>query len=189
MSDTPLSLLERVKQTPTAAGADWRVLHDIYTPLIRATLTRLGIRAAELDDLSQNVWQIIVRKLPSFTRQRDGSFRTWLRVLTTNEARGFWRTRTPTTGHAEQLAALEDPQSGLSQQFDADHDRYVFAKLLQLIRADFSEQSWQLFEQFAIERQPAATVATTCNVSVAVVLQTKSRILRRLRAEAAELMD
>jgi hypothetical protein len=36
---------------------------------------------------------VLVRELPGFYRQRAGSFRRWLRTITTNRVRAFWRAR------------------------------------------------------------------------------------------------
>jgi hypothetical protein len=43
---------------------------------------RLGLRSAEAADLVQDVFAVLVQKLPDFTYDRKRSFRAWLRTVT-----------------------------------------------------------------------------------------------------------
>jgi RNA polymerase sigma-70 factor (ECF subfamily) len=58
-----------------------------------------------------------------------------------------------------------------------------------LVQPDFSPTTWEAFRQFAQAGRPAAQVAEELGLSVNAVLQAKSRILRRLREEAGNLLD
>ncbi len=188
IATTSPSLLERLK-SPDAPDADWRRLHDIYVPLLRHWLGKLGVAADDVDDLAQEVWVIVLKKLPAFERRRDGSFRAWLRQLAVHLVRNWRRKNRPAGANDEALAQLEDPNSDLSQQWDRDHDRRVFDKLLEVARPDFAPATWNAFRRFAIDGQPAARVAEEFQLSEAAVLQAKSRILKRLRDEAAGLIE
>ena len=120
------SLLDRLRSASPDAP-DWRRLHDIYEPLIRSWLRRDPGLRANLDDLAQDVFVVLVRKLPSFVRRRDGSFRTWLRTVAVNQARKFRRTRLPQPAGVgdetdEFLAQLADSNSTFAQQCDREHD-------------------------------------------------------------------
>jgi RNA polymerase sigma-70 factor (ECF subfamily) len=87
------------------------------------------------------------------------------------------------------LNQLADPTSELSRQWDQDHDRHVFQKLLAIVERDFEPGTWQAFTRFAVEGRPAAEVAGELGVTESAVVQTKFRILKRLREEAGELLD
>jgi RNA polymerase sigma-70 factor (ECF subfamily) len=93
-------------------------LVDLYTPLIRDWLRRYGVLDSDRDDLTQEVMQVLVRELPNFRHDlRPGAFRRWLRNVTVNRSRVFWRDRHPhpvpsgdsDLGHV--LDQLEDPNS------------------------------------------------------------------------------
>jgi RNA polymerase sigma-70 factor, ECF subfamily len=192
MLSTSLSLLERLQRQPDPES--WQRLHDLYRPLIRQWLARVPGLGGEADDLTQDILAILVRELPGFERRREGSFRAWLRVITVNRVRSFWRDRRRRPqaggGDAEQfLASLEDPGSELSRHWDHEHDRHVLDRLMELVRTDFSAATWSAFERFAIEGVPAARVALEAGISENAVLLAKSRVLRRLREEAAGLVD
>jgi RNA polymerase sigma-70 factor (ECF subfamily) len=113
MSVTSISLLEHLRQCPS--DSDWQRLVDLYTPLIRAWLRRYALLDQDIDDLVQEVLAIVVRKMPEFERQpQTGAFRRWLRTITVNCLRGFWRAQRfrPKTagneGFAHVLDQLED---------------------------------------------------------------------------------
>ncbi len=88
-----------------------------------------------------------------------------------------------TDGFLQQLA---DPNGDLAREWDQDHDRHVFQKLLSIVQPDFSSVSWEAFRKFALDGLPASLVAEELGISENAVLQAKSRILKRL-AEAGEL--
>jgi RNA polymerase sigma-70 factor (ECF subfamily) len=194
MNTTSLGLLDRLRQAKPDA-AEWRRLQDIYLPLIRHWLARVPGLGDEIDDLTQEVLVVLFRELPSFQRRRDGAFRAWLRQITVNRIRAFCKARKkqPLAGAGDEadrlLAQLADASSDLARQWDQDHDKHVFQKLLALVQQDFEPSTWQAFARFALEGRPAARVAEEMGLSESAVVQAKFRILKRLREEAGELLD
>ncbi len=192
MLPTSVSLLDRLKSAPPD-GSDWGRLQEIYRPLVLEWLGRVPGLGAEAEDLAQEVLVILVREIPRFDRRREGSFRAWLRQVAVNQVR-TWRKRRqrrptvgldPTDGFLDRLA---DPTDDLAREWDQEHDRQVTQKLLTAVRPDFSSTTWEAFQKFALERLPAAVVATELGISENAVIQSKSRILKRLREEAGELL-
>jgi RNA polymerase sigma-70 factor (ECF subfamily) len=117
-----------------------------------------------------------------------------LRQVTVNRVRRWRkaRRRQPAAGldpTDDFLSQLEDPASDLSQQWDQDHDRHVFDQLMTVVKADFEPATWEAFQQFALQGQKAAEVAARLGLSENAVLLAKSRVLKRLRQEAAGLLD
>lgn len=191
MDVTSVSLLERLRAAPDPAA--WQRLVDLYEPFVRRCLGRDPALATDLDDLTQDVMATIVRALPQFERRRDGSFRAWLRTVTANRVRQWWRDRrSPAAGGTDaqlQFAELADPASGLSHQWDAEHDRHVLRRLLELIEPEFSPPVWKAFVRLALDGASAAEVTAELGTTENAVLLSKSRVLRRLREEAAGLVD
>ncbi len=169
---------------------------ELYTPLIRAWLLRHEVPAADVDDLTQEVLGVVVRELAGFQHnQRLGAFRAWLRAITVNRLKGYWRGRRhplPAGGDSDavrRLEQLEDPHSSLSKLWDLEHDRHVLGRLMKRIEPEFPLAWWQAFRRHVVEGARASEVAGELDVSVNVVLLAKSRILRRLRQEAAGFVD
>jgi RNA polymerase sigma-70 factor, ECF subfamily len=193
MNTTSLSLVERLKNAKPGAS-EWRRLHDLYLPLIHRWLSRVPGLRDESNDLAQEVLVVIFRELHSFERRRDGAFRAWLRQITVNRIRAFCKARRkqPLAGlndGDDLLSQLKDPNSDAARQWDLDHDQHVFQRLLAIAQPDFQPVTWQAFMRFALENRPAASVAAELGVTESAVIQSKFRVLKRLREEAAELLD
>jgi RNA polymerase sigma-70 factor (ECF subfamily) len=194
MTPTSLSLLDRLRHSPTAA--DWNRVNDVYRQLIRGWLARVPGIGDEIDDLTQEVLFVVYREVAGFERQREGSFRTWLRRITVNRVREYWRSKAkrPLVGLDGQatedfLSNLDDATSDLSQQWDREHDRHVLDRLLEAVRDDFKPETWKAFQRFALDGVPAAKVAEEMRTTENAVVLAKSRILSRLREEAGALLE
>ncbi|HEX7449099.1 MAG TPA: sigma-70 family RNA polymerase sigma factor [Pirellulales bacterium] len=192
---TSVSLLDRLKSAKPD-DPQWRRLHDIYEPWIRAWLARAGESQSDVQDLTQDVLLVLVRELPGFHRQRDGSFRRWLGQVLLNRVRSQWkqRKRRPRVGFDGDsdggfLEQLEDPASALSLQWDREHDQFVLRRLMTAVEHDFHANTWQAFRRCTLDGAAAATVSAELGMTVNAVLVAKSRVLRRLREEAAGLID
>jgi RNA polymerase sigma-70 factor (ECF subfamily) len=193
MSETSASLLEQLRLLPDAAA--WQRLVELYTPLIRAWLRRQA-QLQDTDDLVQEVLTVVVRKLPEFQRApRTGAFRHWLRTITVNCLRDHWRgqrRRPLATGNSdflEVLGQLEDPESGLSRLWDQEHDRHVTQYLLKQLEPCFEATTWKAFRRVAVEGAEPSAVAAELGITVNAVFIAKSRVLSRLRQQAAGLLD
>jgi RNA polymerase sigma-70 factor (ECF subfamily) len=193
LSDTPVSLLERLRLRPDAAS--WRRLVDLYTPLIRDWLRRQGVQPADVDDLTQDVLGTVARELSHFRHDlRRGAFRRWLRTVTVNRLRNFWRAARvrPAVGGAafeEAMDRLADPDSDLGRLWDEEHDRHVVRRLLELIEPEFESSTWRAFRLLVLDGLPARDVATAVGLSINAVRIAKSRVLSRFRREIEGLVD
>lgn len=193
-AETSTSLLDRVRNRGDAAS--WQTLVEIYTPLIRGWLHRNSGLDQDSDDVIQEVLTVVVRRIAEFRREPHvGAFRAWLRTITVNCLRDSWkaRKRRPSAEADRQveelLQQLADPGSGLSHVWDAEHDRHVTQRLLELIRDEFAEKTWLAFQRFALGDEPAESVAADLGMTVNAVFIAKSRVLAALRREGAGLLD
>ena len=156
MPDTPMSLLERLGR-PEVHSADWDRLIAVYSPLLRSWLSRHSLQGADADDLVQEVLTVLVKKMPQFRHGgKEGSFRAWLRSILVYQVRYFYRQRQgrPHTAGPHDpsgpLCELEDSGSELSRRWDAEHDRHVVGRLLEIIKPEFTPATWQAFERSAL---------------------------------------
>jgi RNA polymerase sigma-70 factor (ECF subfamily) len=179
-------LLEQARSSRADA---WERLVAVYTPLLGVWLTAAGLQPADRDDLTQRVLVVLYRQLPAFEHNgRPGAFRAWLRAVTVNLLREFWRAR-PSPEADSVLAQISDPSAGLSRLWDEQHDRHVLQALMEVVRPEFSESSWRAFRRIALDGAPACEVAEESGLSVNAVLIAKSRVLARLRQKARGLVD
>lgn len=194
MAETSATLLQRLNDR--ADSVAWRRLVDLYSPLIKAWLRHQGVSADDAEDLTQDVLGVVVREVCRFRHNgRAGAFRSWLRTITVNCLRQSLRSRrvrVQAAGSPDIAAALdqlEDPASDLSRHWDREHDRYVLERLLELIKPEFQETTWEAFRRQVIDGVPTRAVAGELGLTVNAVLIAKSRVLSHLRREADGLVD
>jgi len=194
VSATSASLLDRLQADPRSEA--WNRLVAIYAPLIRQWLQRQGINLVDGDDLIQEILIVVVRRLPEFRHnQRVGAFRAWLRAITSNCVREHLRKgqqvprATGDTGFQEVLGQLEDSSSELAREWDREHNLHLTQALLDILKTEFEQRTWQAFDLFALQGRPAAEVAAELGLTPNAVFIAKSRIMTRLREEAAGLLD
>ena len=193
MNETRPSLLLRAQTGETDA---WKDLVDLYRPLILGWLNRQGVPARDLEDLSQEVLLSVVGHLPGFEHSgRRGAFRSWLRTIVCRRTADYWRAldvNAVAKGGSVAAAALQqiaDPESELNRQWDEEHDQYVIHCLLDLVEKNFEPMTVQAFRRLALDGASGADVAQELGLSVAAVYVAKSRVLARIREEAAGLID
>ena len=191
--ETSLSWLGRLTDKPTEG--DWKKLLEEYGPLLRSWLTRAGVPFADHDDLSQEVLIVLVRKVSGFERRGPGAFRAWLRTILHNRIRDYFRARSnraTAVGGSDawnRLDELADPDSAMSKLWDREYDEHLAARTLERVRVDFSQTTWEAFTRQVIEGRPALDVAKELGISRNAALVAKSRVLSRIRAELAGLVD
>lgn len=190
---TPVTLLERIQQHPN--DDTWRRLYDLYTPMLRGWLVCHHIQSADADDLVQEILGVVVKRLPEFQHPgQPGAFRAWLRAILINLCRAFWRSaRGRATVGGEEFAILlnqlDDPASDLTRRWNADHDRQVMQRLLEIVKPEFEPTTWRAFQRHVLEGAKTAVVALELNLTPNAVRIAKSRVLQRLREEIGYLVE
>lgn len=188
MEQTPLSLLETLRRPDP--GPAWDRFVRLYSDLLYTWAGRLGAAGADADDLVQDVFAVLVRELPRFRYAAGGRFRGWLWTVVRNKARE--RARRPAVpvaaGGLSDVAgpAAADPADEIDDREYRDH---LTRKALDLMRADFEPETWRAFWGVVADGRPAAAVAADLGLTVNAVYLAKGRVLRRLRAELAGLLD
>jgi RNA polymerase sigma-70 factor (ECF subfamily) len=194
MLETSFSLLDRLHQQPDDEA--WRRLVDVYTPLIHGWLHRQSVQHDDRDDVVQEVMTVVIRRLPEFEHNRRiGAFRAWLRTITVNCLRDFWRSKrirpvaAGDSSFVNVLDQLADPNSGMSRIWDEEHDRHVMKRLKELLQPQFEKKTWQAFQRLTVDGMSPDVVAKELGITVNAVFIAKSRVLARLRQEAAGLVE
>ena len=184
--DTSLTWLGRLVESPT--GADWHRMVDVYAPLIHSWTLRAGVIDADREDLVQEVLLVVVKRVKEFEREHPGAFRGWLRSILANHLRNYYRKRP--AGKCEfPLEGLTDPNSVLSKSLDREHDEHIVRQLMKLVEKDFKPTTWQAFREQVLEGRTPGDVAAELDVSLSVVIQSKYRVMQRLRQEFAGWFD
>jgi len=185
---TSVSLLKRLRQPANKIA--WDRFVRLYTPLLVGWAHKTGLADADAADLVQEVFCVLLRKLPEFEYDPDKSFRAWLRVVLRNtwqnrrrqridEPRSDLNLDRPGEAHADGIVELEE----------AEYRQYLVARAVELMKTEFELATWQACWQTAVMDRPAAEVARELGLSVNAVYLNKSRVLARLRRELDGLLD
>ncbi len=191
MQKTSLTLLDQLRHADDKDA--WKRLVNLYTPLLRKWLSKHELLPPEdVDDLVQEVLMAVAKELQQFQHNgQRGAFRKWLRLILVNRLRNFWRGRQKRpeavggSDFLKKLDELHDDASGISKQFDDEHDQHVMQHLLSLAQSRFKPHTWQAFRMQVVEGKSPESVADELGLSTSSVYVAKSRIVQALR-EAAE---
>ena len=193
MDSTRLSLL-----TQASSGSDqaWQRIVELYQPLVFGWLRQHDVAHHDAEELTQDVLSVVVKELPEFSHSGNkGAFRHWLRQITVNRARGFWRAgkiRPTATGETKFLTMVEqmaDDASTLSQRWDREHDQHVLRECLRQIEAEFTPATLTAFRRQVFDGTAAEEVSKELGITVGAVYSAKSRVLHKLRQAAEGLVD
>ncbi|QDT36632.1 RNA polymerase sigma factor [Stratiformator vulcanicus] len=174
---TSASLLDKAK---TGESDAWSRLYARYSPLVFKRCRRAGLSTADADCVTQDIFLDLFRRLERFERQRPGSFRRFLRLLTRSRLVDFLRKTASfpkTIGEADRQ--LKDDET-LQSQHSSDAEAR-FQQLRQIVKTEFTDRDWAILFRYVAEEQSAAHIAEDLGVSVNVVYLTKARILKRIR--------
>lgn len=184
--DTPASLLERLRR-PSDAEA-WGRFVRLYTPLLYHWAHRAGLRDQDAADLIQDVFTLLVEKLPDFTYDPGKSFRGWLRTVTLNK----WRERSRRAALPCQANAALDalPAAEPEEAFwEAEYRQHLVGEALRLMKAHFQPLTWKACWEHVVSGKSAPEVAAELGLTAGAVRAAKVRVLTRLRRELAGLLD
>jgi RNA polymerase sigma-70 factor (ECF subfamily) len=163
-------LLERTfRSEPSAdaesrAGAEVARIYEVHAPFVWATLQRLGVRDADLEDVLQEVFVVVHQKVGTF----DGSSKvtTWLfgiamRVASAYRRRGFRRHETSVAETPEPEARQDSPEAS----YAAAQSRQRLDGLLDELDLD----KRAVFVMFEIDEMPCEEIAQIVGVPVGTV--------------------
>ncbi len=188
MHTTSATLLERVRLRTDRAA--WDRFVRLYTPLLYCCGKRFGLAEADAADAVQDVFVLLLVKLPTFQYAKDGSFRTWLRTVTVNKFRERFRKRHETVAGGSERGLSDVADKGDSDEFwNVEHRRQLVSRALQIMQSEFEETTWQACWQTTVHDRSAAEVAAELKITINAVYVARSRVLRRLREELRDLLD
>jgi RNA polymerase sigma-70 factor (ECF subfamily) len=187
MHTTSPSLLERLRQP--ADQTAWDRLVELYTPLLYYWARRMGLQEPDAADLVQEVFTVLVQKLPQFTYDKQKSFRGWLRTVTLHK----WGEKQRRAGvrreaEAAPLPDVADPHSP-DAAWEAEYHQHIVRRALEIMQSEFQSRTWKACWETVVAGRSAEDVAAELGLSAGAVRAAKFRVLCRLREELAGLID
>lgn len=164
------ALLERCRSGDAAA---WRSLIERYSRLVYAMARRQGLDNSACDDVAQETFSILVRRLPEL--RRDTALPKWLMVTTLNVARS-WRRRNRRDDHvtADGIDLVHDMVGALEleEQLQAVRDALhrLGGRCETLLKALYQQEPAPSYQQ----------IAQILGIPIGAIGPTRARCLEKL---------
>src|SRR5579875_790031 len=163
MEKTRLSLLNLL-QAHNEEG--WNIFFRTYSDVVKAWIRRCGIMDEE--DILQEVLLAVFTSIKTFNRERDGSFRRWLRLIVRHRVlasvkKDRSRQLSPIAQDCLERLAVDD--SDPSRLWDEQHERFLLDHAILRLKADLgNDQAFQAFLAYGVHGRPVQEVAAELGV-------------------------
>jgi RNA polymerase sigma-70 factor (ECF subfamily) len=142
-------------------------VYDANVEFVWRIVARLGVRPASVEDVAQEVFVVVHRKLHEF--HGLSSIRTWLfqiaRRAVHDHRRTVRRREAPAT-HAEEPVDVETVRASEQDSPDAVAARAEAVRLLHAILDDLSDEQREVFVLAELEQLPAPQIAEAVGINV-----------------------
>jgi len=196
---TRQSLLSRLRDGQDQAG--WREFFDTYWRLIYNVARKSGLNDAEAQDVVQNTFLYLTRRMPRFQYDKTrGSFKSWLRVVTRSRVHAFLRAekahselvREPLAGEISDDAEipasqLEPVGDSWDQLWQHEWEQNLVGTAFRRLRAKVSAQQLLIFRLTTVGQLPLIQVAKKLGVSLPQVYLARHRVGKLFKAEVLRL--
>jgi RNA polymerase sigma factor (sigma-70 family) len=195
-----------VTTSPTLLGrlGDWRdhgawlEFVGRYDPLIRLWSRRFNLDADANEELCQQIWMDVARRMHTYTYDPSLTFRGWLRRISYSRAVDLLRTRR--SKHVHLLGDLPDQaDSGSRETIEVEPDESNDQKRLLLLRlgkqvqdavkSRVEPQTWLAFWRVAVEDRTVRETGDALGMSYAAAFAAHKRVMRMLRDEGRQLLN
>ncbi len=127
--------------------ASWRALFDSHADFVCGVARRLGIPPGEVDDVCQEVFVVVWRKLDHF---HSGKLTTWLYRITANVVSGRHRKRRNRRRLSDMFARL-GIQPSAPPSPDVEYERSDARRRVDEVLAAMSAKKREVFSLFELE--------------------------------------
>lgn len=168
----------------------WTEFVGLYQPVVYRVARGRGLQHADAEDLTQDVFATVGRKVGQFDFARGGSFRGWLLKITRDQV-----VNKLTRGPRDVGSGDSEVQAMIGQQpareetltmLRVEHERALLARATERLRGSISELIWDAFWMTAVEGLSIAEVAERLGKTEGAVRVARCRVLARLRKEVQD---
>lgn len=190
--DTNHSLIARVKDL--GDGASWSEFLGIYQPVVFRIARRRGLQDADAYDVMQQVFLAVSRSIQGWNRtahEAQPPFRAWLSTIARNAITKMLarRPRDAATGSTSVVDLLENQPDcdSTTSEILVEARREVIRWAVAQVQPEFSDETWTLFHQTAVEGVPIADVAKSTARSAGSIYVARYRVIARLKEKIREV--
>lgn len=181
-----MTLLDQLRfSTP---GDAWRSFVDIYAPLLLKWNREAGLQNADAEDVAQETMAAVMSEIGNFSREREGSFRKWLRQIAINRIKRFYQKK-PSLKPLESVPDQDFAKPIEAFPYAENYYIEVLQSALLHIFKEFRGLSWEAFLDSLVLNRPVENVAKDLGITVNAVYVARHRIMARLTEVVKDLID
>jgi len=152
----------------------WEILIVRYEKLIYSTALRVGLQAAEADEVFQNVCEIWLKELKNL--KKTGSLGAWLVTTTRRECWALWRKEKRNLEELDEQVSLDESPEDLALQVE---DAQKVIKAFDLLGEPCHQLLWKLY--FSEEHLSYAEIANDLHIAINSIGPRRARCLEKLK--------
>jgi RNA polymerase sigma factor (sigma-70 family) len=188
---TSPTLLGRLRQDP-ADPAAWSTFVLRYGPRIHTWCRQWRLQEADAQDVTQDVLVKLVARMRTFSYDRSGSFRGWLKTVTYHAWRDYLHGQQRAgqgSGDSAVLAALHSLEAAddLARHLEKEFDLELLDAAVARVRLRVKPHTWEAYRLLTEERLSVPEVAGRLHMQVAMVFVARSKVKRMLREQVHQL--
>ena len=183
MDDGPARQLTECAALPQS-DVEFKALYDKHFRLVRCALARLGVREADVKDMTQKVFLVAFLKLPEF--EGRSLLSTWLWGICRRVAIAYRRSgamRLEVTTDPLEFDVSFEQRSGTHNEPESSHEIAIEQVLSKL-----SESQRIVFKLAEVDDLDGRQIATLLNVSLGTVRSRLRYARQRIRREVKRLV-
>jgi RNA polymerase sigma-70 factor (ECF subfamily) len=150
-----------------AEPATFQQVYDTHVDYVWRTVCRLGIRGAAVQDVTQEVFLVVHRKLAEF--EGRASVKTWLFRIARRVVRDHRRTIQRKDGHTDGAADVDEVPADVESGPDVSAAKAEAVRLLYRILDSLDEDKREVFVLAELEQWPAPQIAQALEINVNTV--------------------
>lgn len=191
LPETKHSLLLRLRDASNDQA--WMEFVELYENAVFRFVRSKGLQEADAYEVVQEVLLAVHRSIDGWNSRGAGSFRAWLRRVSSNIATTVVRRKirqrivTGGTTIGQALSLAESPDGDRESVEDLEWRQWAFAWAAEKSEREVSAPTWQAFWLTAVENRAPSEVAEQLQLSIGAVYAAKCRVLQRMRDAVAEI--
>jgi RNA polymerase sigma factor (sigma-70 family) len=147
----------------------WEEFFHVYDAVIRVSIARAHRAVHVIDDVTQDVWIIVIRRLPKWVFDPAlGAIGAWVaKIASRLAARRARRHSRPQPGSlgASNAETLADPEPGPDAEFERMQEHQLFGELVSEFAASLDERDGRIVVMHWVQAFPLSRIASDLNMS------------------------
>ena len=189
---TRMTLLQKMQKQYDEKA--WQEFVDSYSGYIYTIINSMNIGAADADDLRQQIFIKLWKKIPNLDLDKMSSFRSYLTVVVRNCVKDFWRKSQRDANRSDKLvqsdSELVDTVSlpDIDEVIEREWHNYVAALAFKNIAGYLSPEAMKLFDE-TLKGRDIKVVAEEMDIPLSTAYRLKTRVKDSLLAEIEALNE